>query len=232
MRELNMPRHIKLGTIFLVVLSTLGISYYYNLQRRIRELVEPQREARQPYLEAKPVFEERAPLRKVKLFFASSRQDGLLELEEREIHSSNQPALEAKQIVAELISGSNSERLPALPPETKLRELYVTRQGLAVVDITKEASQAHRGGLTQELASIYAVVNSLTQNIAGINEVQILIEGVEMETLAGHIDLTKPFREDLSMLAIEGRESASEESGSSENARSHPISTAAILPPP
>jgi germination protein M len=72
------------------------------------------------------------------------------------------------------------------------------------VDITKEASDTHPGGLTQELASIYAVVNSLTQNVEGISQVQILIEGAETETLAGHIDLTKPFREDLSMIAMTG----------------------------
>jgi hypothetical protein len=190
--------------IFLLLLSILGISYYYNLQRRIRELVEPSREPPQPYLAAKPVFAESAPLRKVKVFYPSSRWDGLLEPEEREIHSSDQPALEAKQIVAELISGSGSKRLPALPPETKLRELFVTHQGMAIVDITKEASDTHPGGLTQELASIYAVVNSLTQNVEGISQVQILIEGAETETLAGHIDLTKPFREDLSMIAMTG----------------------------
>ena len=124
-----MPRHIKFGMIFLLLLSILGISYYYNLQRRIRGLVETPREPSQPYLAAKPLFAESAPLRKVKVFYPSSRRDGLLEPEEREIHSSNQPALEAKQIVAELISGSNSERLPALPPETKLRELFVTPSG-------------------------------------------------------------------------------------------------------
>ena len=199
-----MPRHIKFGMIFLLLLSILGISYYYNLQRRIRGLVETPREPSQPYLAAKPLFAESAPLRKVKVFYPSSRRDGLLEPEEREIHSSNQPALEAKQIVAELISGSNSEHLPALPPETKLRELFVTPQGLAVVDITKEASHTHPGGLTQELASIYAVVNSLTQNVESIGQVQILIEGAEAETLAGHIDLTRPFREDLSMMATGG----------------------------
>jgi hypothetical protein len=50
-----------------------------------------------------------------------------------------------------------------------------------------------------ELASIYSVVNSLTQNVSGINRVQILIEGAEAETLAGHIDLSRPLVEDLSM---------------------------------
>ena len=53
-----------------------------------------------------------------------------------------------------------------------------------------------------ELASIYAVVNSLTQNVSKIDRVQILIEGAEAETLAGHIDLSRPFSEDLSMTVL------------------------------
>ena len=67
------------------------------------------------------------------------------------------------------------------------------------MDLTQEASLHHSGGLTMELASIYSVVNSLTQNVTGIHQVQILIEGAEAETLAGHIDLSRPFSEDLSM---------------------------------
>ena len=88
--------------------------------------------------------------------------------------------------------------------ETGLRELFVTPQGLAVVDFTQEASSRHPGGLTMELASIYSVVNSLTQNVGKIGRVQILIEGAEAETLAGHIDLSHPFSEDLSMTVLGG----------------------------
>lgn len=196
-----MPRHIKFGIAFLLLLSILGVSYYYNLQRRVRELMQRPQEAREPYLAARPVFAETAPRRSVRLFFPSSQRDGLLEPEEREIHSSERPAVEAKQIVAELIAGSKAGRLPALPATTQLRELFVTADGLAVVDVTKEASGSHPGGLTYEVASIYAVVNSLTQNVQGIDRVQILIEGMEAETLAGHIDMSRPFREDLTLIS-------------------------------
>jgi spore germination protein GerM len=140
----------------------------------------------------------------VKLFFPSNRQDNLLDVEERDIRSSELPSEEGKQIVAELINGSRERRLPALPSQTRLRELFVTPQGLAVVDLTQDASLHHPGGLTMELASIYSVVNSLTQNVGKIVRVQILIEGTEAETLAGHVDLSRPFAADLSMTAQGG----------------------------
>ena len=198
-----MPRHILFGLIFLALISLVGVSYYYDLQKRIHELVRPGAEPA-PYLAIPPAVSPSAPLRKVKLFFPSSRPDNLLEVEERDIRSSELPSEEAKQIIAELIGGSRERRLPALPSETGLRELFVTAQGLAVVDLTQEASSRHPGGLSMELASIYSVVNSLTQNVAKISRVQILIEGAEAETLAGHIDLSHPFSEDLSMTVLGG----------------------------
>jgi Sporulation and spore germination len=198
-----MPRHILFGLFFLALISLIGVSYYYDLQKRIQELVRPGSEPA-PYLAVPPAVSPSAPLRKVRLFFPSSRQDKLLEVEERDIRSSELPSEEAKQIVAELIRGSHERRLPALPSETRLRELFVTTQGLAVVDLTQEASRHHPGGLTMELASIYSVVNSLTQNVSEIDRVQILIEGAEAETLAGHIDLSRPFSEDLSITVLGG----------------------------
>ncbi|MCI0418053.1 MAG: GerMN domain-containing protein [Acidobacteria bacterium] len=209
-----MPRHILFGLVFLTLISLLGASYYYNLQKRIQELMRPAPE-RAPYLAVPPAVSASAPLRKVRLFFPSIRQDNLLESEEREIRSSELSSEEAKQIVAELIAGPKAGpkegRLAALPSETRLRELFVTTKGLAVVDLTREASLHHPGGLTLELASIYSVVNSLTQNVSGIESVQILIEGAEAETLAGHIDLSHPFAEDLSMTALGGAPKASSE---------------------
>jgi len=150
----------------------------------------------------KPVFSETAPLKRVRVFFPSKSKDGLLEPEEREIHSSDQVSAEAKQIIAELIAGSKEGRGAAIPSETKLREVFVSGEALAVVDLTKEVSVNHPGGLTQEVSSIYAIVNSLTENLPSIQRVQILVEGAEAETLAGHIDLSQPMGQDLSMTSF------------------------------
>ena len=67
------------------------------------------------------------------------------------------------------------------------------------MDFTRKVSEDHVGGLTQEAASISAVVNSLMANVKTIQKVQIIIEGTEAETLAGHIDLSQPF--DLAVLS-------------------------------
>jgi hypothetical protein len=40
--------------------------------------------------------------------------------------------------------------------------------------------------------TVYSVVNSLTTNFPQIKRVQILVEGKEIESIAGHLSLTKP----------------------------------------
>jgi hypothetical protein len=197
-----MPRYIKYGLMVFVVILAVGTGYYFDLQQRIRQLVHPAQETIQPYLAERPVFSPDSPTRRVKLFFPSPVQDGLLEPEERDIHASSQIVDEAKQIIAELIRGSKEGRGAALPVETKLRGLFIGAGALAVVDLTREATDHHPGGLTQEVSSVYAIVNSLTENISAIEKVQILIDGSEAETLAGHIDISQPFLQDLSMTPL------------------------------
>ena len=41
----------------------------------------------------------------------------------------------------------------------------------------------------------YAIVNAVTANLPAVQRVQILIDGKEVDTLAGHVDLRRPLRE-------------------------------------
>ena len=197
-----MPRHLQFGLLVFIMFLLGGTAYYYNLQKRIRDLLRSQPESAHPYITENPAYSPTAPVKKVRLFFPSITKDGLLEVEEREIHTSDIPSIEAKEIVAELIKGSREGREAAIPSLTKLREVYVTGVGLSYVDLTREVVDNHPGGLTREISSIYAIVDSLTENVPSIREVQILVDGAEVETLAGHVDLSRPYEQDLSMTTL------------------------------
>ncbi len=201
-----MPRHIVLGMMVLALLLVGGALYFVNLQRQVQRLAGLPPETQAPALMEEPAFEATAPRKKVVLFFASAEVDGRLETEERDIYASEDVTLEAKQILVALIKGSLSGQLPALPSETRLREVYRAEAGLLVVDITGEATLRHPGGITGEVSSIYSVVNSLTYNLPAVSEVQILIDGAEADTLAGHIDLRRPLPLDLSMTALQNED--------------------------
>jgi hypothetical protein len=128
----------------------------------------------------------------VVLFFLSEK-DTYLHSEKREIDAGVSLVRQAKLAVEELLKGSQLGYISPFPPQTKLRELHVTRSGVAYVDFSKDIIEKHLSGSSAEISTIYSVVNSLAYNFDSIKRVFILIEGREKETLGGHISLNKPF---------------------------------------
>ena len=66
---------------------------------------------------------------------------------------------------------------------------------------TRPCAASIRGGSTQELLTVYTMVNTLTVNLSTIAAVQILIDGHEADTLAGHVDLRRPLRKNEALIA-------------------------------
>ena len=48
--------------------------------------------------------------------------------------------------------------------------------------------------------TIYTIVNALTVNLPAVTSVQVLVDGKEVDTLAGHIDLRQPLAKNLSWI--------------------------------
>lgn len=122
----------------------------------------------------------------VKLYFCD--QDGQLRVEMRHIAGRHYLPEAALQ---ELLRGpETSELLATLPEGTKLRSLVI-ENGLARVDFSTELQTEHWGGSLAEMITVYSITNTLTQ-FPEVERVQILIEGEEVVSLAGHLDLTEP----------------------------------------
>jgi spore germination protein GerM len=85
----------------------------------------------------------------------------------------------------------------AIPPDTKLRDVFVTDRGDAFVDLSTEVSAKHTGGSLDEIFTVYAIVDALTVNLPAIARVQILVDGKEVDTLAGHVDLRHPLAKSM-----------------------------------
>jgi len=74
----------------------------------------------------------------------------------------------------------------------KVKVLRVeVNHGLAVVDLSREATQINVGA-EGEILAVASIVNTLTK-LPPVFAVKILIEGEEVESLAGHVDLTQTF---------------------------------------
>jgi spore germination protein GerM len=110
---------------------------------------------------------------------------------------------QAKQIVTSQLAVAPAPLVSAIPPETALRALYLTERGDAFVDLSADARTRHPGGALDELFTVYTIVNALTTNLPAVKRVQILIEGKEVDTLAGHVDLRHPLQKNLKWVRAE-----------------------------
>jgi len=104
---------------------------------------------------------------------------------------------QAREIVIAQLAPPPDPLASAIPASTTLRTLYLTERGDAFVDLSADARTKHTGGALDELFAVYAIVNALTTNLPAIVRVQILIDGKEVDTLAGHVDLRHPLQKNV-----------------------------------
>jgi hypothetical protein len=133
------------------------------------------------------------------LFFGSADGQGLVPIQ-REIPLAEGLVPQGREILAGQLQAPPAPHIGVIPPGTTLRAFYVTERGDAFVDLSREVASRHAGGSSAEILTVYAVVNAVTANLPTIRRVQILIDGKEVDTLAGHVDLRNPLERDLSIV--------------------------------
>jgi hypothetical protein len=132
-----------------------------------------------------------APKIRARLYYLAS--DGLhLQAADREVYFGEGAAEQARHLVEALLEPAPPPLVRLVPEGTRLRTLYLSAQGVAFVDLSGEAGRNQAGGALDELYAVYSIVDTLTDNLPAIKAVQILIDGREVDTLAGHVDLRRP----------------------------------------
>ena len=114
-----------------------------------------------------------------------------------EVPFGDSPAEQARRIVEAQVQPPVEGTLSAIPAGTKVRAVYLTSRGEAYLDLSADVARGHTGGSLDEALAVFALVNVLTVNLPDITAVQILIDGKEVDTLAGHVDLRHPLRRAL-----------------------------------
>jgi spore germination protein GerM len=133
-------------------------------------------------------------------------EDGMsLQGVQREVPFGERVDEQARHIITAQIAATSGSLASAIPTGTVLRALYVSERGEAFVDFSKEITSQHTGGALDELFTVYTVVNALTVNLPAITRVQILIDGKEADTLAGHVDLRHPLSQNLKWIKTDNR---------------------------
>ena len=139
-----------------------------------------------------------APERKIKATLYYVSEDGLsLVGVQREVTFGDPVVEQARRIVEAQLAQAPPPLASAIPSGTTLRALFLSERGDAFVDLSSEVSSKHAGGALDELFTVYSIVDALTVNLPAIVRVQILVNGKEADTLAGHVDLRHPLQKNL-----------------------------------
>ena len=181
------------GLLLLIVLG-VGFLLAFYFRQEILDALKP-REAKQSIPERKSVV----------LYFSDEEGEYLLG-EKREILKRGSMKEEAREIVEELTRGSNKKLIPTLPAQTKVLALDIDEGGVARVSFNGALTRYHPGGSSAEIMTVYSVVNSLALNFPEIKQVQILIEGREIDSITGHLSLSKPISANPDLVKKTGKE--------------------------
>jgi spore germination protein GerM len=133
------------------------------------------------------------------IYFADAQGEHLV-AEERLIAAESSLEARIDRVVRELLKGPRGALMRTIPPTVTLESVRAEGGGVAWLNFSATFVSDHPGGSTAELMTIYSIVNTVTLNFSEVQKVGILVEGKQIDTLAGHIDCREPFAPDKTII--------------------------------
>ena len=183
-------RLLLIGEVALVIV--VGVAITMSIER----LVQPRRADVRPPSPLPPAATAHIT---ATLFYGSLDGQALVPLR-REVPLAEGVLAQGAQILRAQLAAAPPPLVSVIPKGSSLRAFYVTSRGEAVVDLSREITVNHPGGSLMESLTVYAIVNAVTANLPGVQRVQLLVDGREVETIAGHIDVRRPLERDVSLV--------------------------------
>lgn len=126
--------------------------------------------------------------------------DSRIHIEERKIkHKATQIAI-AEAVITEFLKGPMNVKTSDIPANTKLLGLYKGTDAILYVDLSDEFRRNFNGDIITEFLLLKAFFESVIANVPDINDIKILIESKEIETLGGHLYIMYPLK---NMVAVD-----------------------------
>ncbi len=184
------------------VVVALGIAvvsaaiYFPILRRRVKtaaKITEPSEEQARRELTQAVAPSPTDPVVKVKMFWTSAEDESALAPIAIQLALSKDPVLRAKQVLNTLLAGPVDSDLRTLPPDAALLAFYLLPDGTAVADFSEALATSSPSGIQSEQLAVDSIARTLEANVPRVKRLKILIHGQELDTLAGHVDLTQFF---------------------------------------
>jgi len=131
--------------------------------------------------------------RTVTLYFAGKESETLV-AETRLVAIGKDFVDQVAQVVRALLDGPRSGGVSTTAAGTRLlNAFYDSETATVYLDFSSEIVAGHPGGSSAEYYTIAAIVRTVSENFPEVQAVQILVEGLQVGTIAGHIDAYRPF---------------------------------------
>jgi hypothetical protein len=179
--------------IFIAILAAgvlIGLISLRGLHRRMARLAQTEvtdEEARHEVLAPTVSTPTDVPV-KASIFWAGG-PDGVAPVE-IELPLSADPLQRSRQLLHALIADPPTPDERTIPADTELLGFYILPDGTAVADFSDALSTETPSGILSERIAVNSIAKTLGSNVSGLRRLKILIHGQEVDTLAGHIDLT------------------------------------------
>jgi len=105
----------------------------------------------------------------------------------------------AREALTALFADPIGSKAPVLR-DLRLRGVYLDAAGTGYIDLAPVEQREVRASVWEELIALYAMVNTLSQNFEEIKQVRFLVDGREVQTLAGHIELSRKFTKRMDLV--------------------------------
>lgn len=127
------------------------------------------------------------------VIYFSDQQELFLVPEKRYVFIENDSASQVKEITKALVDGSKTKLINTFPAGVSIKDVRVDEEGTAFISFSKNLIKLHPGGSTAEMATIYSLTNSVTENVPSVKKVKILLDGKELPSIKGHISTKNAF---------------------------------------
>lgn len=121
-----------------------------------------------------------------------------LRIEERRLPMRTAQLAIAEAAVQEYLKGPGGMAVSNIPEDVRLLGLYKDANGILYIDLSDEFRRNFHGDAVAEFLLLKGLYESLISNIPDIQDVRVLIEGKEIETLGGHFYLAYPLKDMVS----------------------------------
>ncbi len=181
------------GLVFIVVAVAIFFPILRKRMKRAAKLQQQSEEQARRELTQPVTINPGDPRVKTQLFWASDTIDSTLVPVTVELPLSNDPVLRSKQVLNTLLAGPVDAELRTLPPDALLLAFYLLPDGTGIADFSEALATSIPSGIVSEQLAVNSITRTLEANVPQVRRLKILIHGQEMETLAGHLDLTGTF---------------------------------------